>query len=185
MVRFSSLLAASFLSFAAYAQTAQTPPQTATPPAVVAAPPAATAAPATTAPGERRGAANYTPEQQQVFRADRKACRDEMRGKDMQRAERRKAMTSCLEARNPLFKERMAQVKNRRGEMKEVSTACREEIKRKDLPRGDARRKAMQACIVAKKPEMKKQFECQDEARAKNLEGIERRTFMRSCARPA
>jgi hypothetical protein len=65
--------------------------------------------------------------------------------------------------------------------MKEISTACREEIKRKDLPRGDERRKAMQACIVGKKPEMKKQFECRDEARAKNMERSERRDFMRSC----
>ena len=175
MLRFSAVLFASCLSVAAMAQTA--PPAAVSPAAVSpAAPPVAS--PAAPAP---RADARYTPEQREAFRADRKACRDEMRGKDLDRAERRKAMGTCLEARNPAFKERMAQVKNRRTEMKEVSTACREEIKRKDLPRGDERRKAMQACIVAKKPEMKKQFDCRDEVRAKNLEGGERRTFMRSC----
>jgi hypothetical protein len=157
MLRISAILLSSCLSVAAYAQTVAPTPPPAAPPAAV--------APALAAPAQR-GAARYTPEQREAFKADRKACRDEMRGKSMERGERRKAMTTCLEARNPLFKERMAEVKNRRGEMKEISTACRE---------------AMQACIVGKKPEMKKQFECRDEARAKNMERSERRDFMRSC----
>jgi Spy/CpxP family protein refolding chaperone len=164
-----------FIAGAAFAQTAPPP---ASPPAAALSQQVAPA-PGTRGPGPF---ADLTPEQRTQMREDRKACRQELRGKDMERSERRKAMGECMAKRNPIAKERMAAVEMRRGEMRKLRSECRDEVRRKDLARSE-RRQAMDSCLIAKKPELKKVFDCRDQARSKDMEGSERREFMRSCIR--
>jgi hypothetical protein len=138
----------------------------------------------TAAPAEPRGPlARISPEMRAQFQADRKACVDQVKPRDLPRAERGKAMRGCMEAKNPAYKVAFERAGQRRAEMKQIRQDCRATIDGKRLTR-DERRTAMQSCIVAKRPEMAKQFACQDQARQKNLgPGTERREFMRNCRR--
>jgi Spy/CpxP family protein refolding chaperone len=164
MVRLSALVLSAFLSTAASAQIAPAP--------------AAPNAPALS--GERR---EITPEQRARFSADRKSCVDEVKPQSLPRGERRRAMQTCMEARNPELKQFFARGESRRAEMRQVRSDCRNEVRGKSVPRAE-RQEAMKACVIAKKPEMAKVFTCVDQARAKNLQpGSERRDFMRTCLR--
>jgi hypothetical protein len=142
---------------------------------------AQTAAPA---PGEQRGPiSRISPEMRAQFQADRKACVDQVKPRDLPRAERGKAMRGCMETKNPAYKAAFERSGQRREEMKQIRQDCRATHDGQKMTR-DERRNAMQSCIVAKRPEMAKQFACQDQARQKNLgPGSERREFMRTCRR--
>jgi hypothetical protein len=122
-------------------------------------------------------------EQRTKLRADRDACRAEVKPESLPRGERSGAMRRCIEAKNPDLKPMFARGEARRADMRKVRETCREELRTKNV-RGAERRPAMQACIVEKKPEMAKVFSCVDQAKAKNMQpGAERRVFMRSCLR--
>ena len=162
MKRFSVVFLALALSTAAFAQTA-TPPSAPSPQAA-----------------QRP---EITPEQRARFQVDRKACVDELKPKELPRGERRAAMRTCMETRNPNLKPMFARGEARRAEMKTVRDACRDEVKAKNI-KGNERRDAMKNCIIAKKPEMAKPIACSEEAKAKGLaRGAERRDFMRTCIR--
>jgi hypothetical protein len=121
------------------------------------------------------------PAQQGAFAADRRACAEELRGKNLPRAERREAIKTCMSNRNPEYKARAELGATRQGEMRQVRDTCRTETDAKRLT-GPERREAMKNCIVAKKPEMAKPLACMEEARSKGLKpGTERREFMRTC----
>ncbi len=121
--------------------------------------------------------------QQDAMRADRRACADEIRAKNLQRPERREAMRTCMTARNPDYKARAELGAARQGEIRQVRDACRTETDAQRLT-GPERREAMRTCIIAKKPEMAKPMACMEEARAKGFkERSERRSFMRTCMR--
>lgn len=71
----------------------------------------------------------------------------------------------------------------RRAEMRQLRQECRSEVRPGRIAR-EERRQAMQACLVRKRPELAKVFNCRDEAQKRNLgPGPERRDFMRSCIR--
>ena len=160
-MRFAAFALACMLSVSAQAQTV--PP------------------PAASTPSDQRG--EFTPQQRAQFRADRKACVDEVKPKTLAKVERGPAMRRCLEARNPAYRDGFARAAQRRGEIKQVRDACREEIRGKRLAR-DQRREAMKTCIIAKKPELAKPMACAEQARSRNLAaGTERREFMRACIR--
>lgn len=166
MKHFSVVFLALALSTAAFAQTA--------PPSVIS--PSAPSSPA----AQR---SEITPEQRARFQADRKACVDELKPKELPKGERRAAMRTCMETRNPNLKPMFARGEARRAEMKTVRDACRDEVKAKNI-KGNERRDAMKSCIIAKKPEMAKPIACSEEAKAKGLaRGAERRDFMRTCIR--
>jgi Spy/CpxP family protein refolding chaperone len=165
MFRRIAFAASLLLSSAALAQTAAPP---------------ANAPPAQAQPGPERR--EITPEQRNRFRADLETCRTEVKPQSLPRGERRKAMRSCMEAKNPELKTVFARGEARRAEMRQVRDQCRTELG--DKARGPDRREAMKTCMVAKKPEMAKLFSCVDQAKAKNLQpGGERREFMRTCLR--
>jgi hypothetical protein len=162
MIRLSAFVVALALSTAAFAQTVAPP---------VASPPSAAQRP------------EITPEQRARFQADRKACVDELKAKALPKGERRPAMRTCMESRNPELKPMFARGEARRAEMKQVRDTCRDEVKAKNI-KGTERRDAMKSCIIAKKPEMAKPIACAEEARAKGMKrGTERRDFMRTCVR--
>jgi hypothetical protein len=142
---------------------------------------AQTAAPQT---GAQRGPISRVPtELQAQFRTDTATCRDEVKPRDLPRAERGKAMRACMEAKNPAYKVAFERSSQRREEMKQIRQDCRAKTDALRLTR-DERSTSMQSCIVEKRPEMAKQFACQDQAKQKNLgPGAERREFMRSCRR--
>ncbi|MGL4637695.1 MAG: hypothetical protein ACRCWF_17055 [Beijerinckiaceae bacterium] len=118
---------------------------------------------------------------QDAMRADRRACADEVRAKNVQRGERREAMQTCMKARNPDYRARAELGAARRGEVRQVRDACRTEIDPQRLT-GPERRDAMAKCIVAKKPEMAKPMACMEQARTKGFkERGERRAFMLTC----
>jgi psiF repeat len=143
---------------------------------------AQTAAPPAVAPSASERPV-ITPEQRARFQADRKACADELKAKELPRGERRPAMRTCMETRNPDLKPMFARGEARRAEMKQVRDACRTESNEKKL-KGTERREAMKSCIIAKKPEMAKPIACSEEAKTKGLmRGTERRDFMRTCIR--
>ncbi|MGL5116426.1 MAG: PsiF family protein [Beijerinckiaceae bacterium] len=172
MIRQTLLVAMLFVAGEAMAQT--TPPT-----APVQPPVAAPATPPAAAPETGRRA--ISPEMRERFRADMRVCRDEVRGKDLPRGERRMAFRTCMEARNGDYRPFFARAETRRAEMRQLRRECRAENDGKRLTR-DERRTAMRGCMEAKKPELKKAFACMDEARTKGLNpGPERRAFMRTC----
>jgi hypothetical protein len=172
MIRQTLLAAFLFASGSAMAQTP--PPATPAQPPVV-----APALPPTAAP--EAGRREITPEMRERFRADLRACRTEVRGKNLPRGERRTAFRSCMEARNGDYRPFFARAETRRAEMRQLRRECRAENDGKRLTR-DERRAAMRSCMEAKRPELKKAFACMDEARSKGLNpGPERRAFMRTC----
>jgi hypothetical protein len=138
----------------------------------------------TAAPSEPRGPlSRVSPEMRTQFQADRRACVDQVKPRDLPRAERGRAMRSCMEGKNPAYKAAFERSGQRRAEMRQIRQDCRATTDNQRLTR-DERRSAIQSCIVAKRPEMAKQFACQDQARQKNLgPGAERREFMRNCRR--
>jgi hypothetical protein len=175
MIRNSLLIAMLFAAGAATAQTAPAPQPAPSPPVEA---PARPVPPAAGGQAERLG---ITPEMRERFRSDARACRDEMRGKDVPRGERRKAFRTCMEARNGDYRPIFARGETLRTEMQKIRSACRAENEGKRLTR-DERRAAMRGCMEAKRPELKKAFACMDEARTKGLNpGPERRAFMRTC----
>ena len=130
-----------------------------------------------------QAAPRLSEDQRARLRADRDACRAEVKPKDLPRAERRGAMRRCIEARNPDAKPLFARGEARRAELRQLRDACRDELRGKNV-RGPERRLAMRSCMVSRKPELAKVFGCMNEARAKNLQpGAERRVFMRTCLR--
>jgi hypothetical protein len=157
MMRLAVALALSILCSPAFAQVAAPPPQ--------------------------QEKLQPSPEQRARFRAARDACVADVKPRSLPRGERRKAMRSCMEAKNPDMKPIFARGEARRAEMRQVRDSCRDEMRARRLGR-DERRQAMQTCMVQKKPELAKMFSCRDEAVRKNLNpGPERRDFMRTCLR--
>jgi hypothetical protein len=136
------------------------------------------------AAGEQRGPiSRVSPEMRAQFRNDMSDCRDQVKPRELPRAERGKALRGCMEAKNPAYKVAFERAGQRREEMKQIRQDCRAAMNGQRLTR-DERRTSMQSCIVAKRPEMAKQFACQDQAKQKNLgPGAERREFMRNCRR--
>jgi len=123
-----------------------------------------------------------TPEQRRQFRADRKTCTEQIKPKDLPRGERGKAMRGCMEGRNSAYKAVYERTDQRREEMKQIRKDCRATTAAGKTLSRDERRTAMQACIVAKRPELAKPYACADQARQKGLKaGTERRQFMREC----
>ncbi len=138
---------------------------------------------ARSAAGRAGSRPRLTDDQRAKLRADRDACRTEVRAQDLPRGERRGAMRRCIEARNPDLKPLFARGEARRAEMRQLRDACRDELRSRNL-RGPERRQAMRTCLVQRKPELAKVFGCIDQARGRNLQpGTERRDFMRSCLR--
>jgi Spy/CpxP family protein refolding chaperone len=172
MLRLSAIALSLLLSTAVFAQTS--PPPSQSPPSQAAPPPGAPL-------GAERP--RLSDDQRNKLRADRDACRNEVKPQTLPRGERRGAMRRCIEAKNPDLRPLFARGEARRAEMRKLRDDCRDELRGKNV-RGAERRQAMQACVVAKKPEMAKVFSCVDQAKAKNLQpGPERRDFMRSCIR--
>jgi hypothetical protein len=159
MIRLSAVVLSICLSGAAFAQTAPAPQ-----------------------PQQGRGSfmQNMTPEQRAQFDADRTACRTEVAGKT---GDRRTMMRECMLQRNPQLRERQAAGQANRRAISEARQACSNETANQRMTR-DERQAAMRTCMIGKRPEMAKAFNCMDQAKAKNLQpGPERRTFMQSCIR--
>jgi hypothetical protein len=149
-------------------------------------PPAATP-PAATPPASLDGAGRFrmTEQERAKMREAARACRDELRGRDLGRTERREAMRTCVEARVPEIAARReafrAERDKRRADLRAVRDQCRDDLRGRGLGR-DERRTAMRACLVEKRPELAKPLACADQAREKGLRrGPERREFLREC----
>jgi hypothetical protein len=174
MMRIAALLLG--LAMSSFGVLAQNAPPPIPPPAP---PPAAGSQPPTAGPGR----IDISPEQRARIRAARDACLTEVKPQSLPRGERRKAMRTCLEAKNPELAPIFSRGESRRAEMRQLRQSCRDETRARRLGR-EERRQATQTCMVAKKPELAKVFSCRDEAIRKNLSpGPERRDFMRTCLR--
>lgn len=92
-------------------------------------------------------------------------------------------MRECVEKKSPVARQIAEQRASRRAEARNMRRDCADGLRGRSMSR-DERRQAMQSCMIAKRPELKKVYECSNQAREKGFtSGRERRDFMRTCRR--